>query len=268
MAALCVKPHRLPAYNPHRKGKVERIHRTIESTWACGLPGYTKGPRDAAGKLLGPLSDTAADRAAAEGAPGGPMRIELLAQKFSAWVTWYNTERGHDGLDGRTPLQAWTEDPTALDRMKSQLPRLHRSYPGGVTHVSATRGRPLTGSQTRIVSFLSSSIGGGDGQRSAVWAPGHRVDRAAVDVHGQLELAGDRVRGPAARDHPDKPHPHPATSHTSPKYARPIDMESEPRPPQTGRDKTHHQSQDGWQSTRGGQARGPSAARIVLQVTY
>ncbi|MEV0399432.1 transposase family protein [Actinoallomurus sp. NPDC050550] len=44
-AALCVAEHRLPGYQPHRKGKVERLHQTIESTLLCGLPGFTGGPR-------------------------------------------------------------------------------------------------------------------------------------------------------------------------------------------------------------------------------
>jgi putative transposase len=49
MAALAVKTNRLPARTPHRKGKIERLHRTIETTLLCGLPGFTKGPRDMAG---------------------------------------------------------------------------------------------------------------------------------------------------------------------------------------------------------------------------
>jgi putative transposase len=35
-AALCIDPRRLPAFQPHRKGKVERIHRTIDQTLLCG----------------------------------------------------------------------------------------------------------------------------------------------------------------------------------------------------------------------------------------
>lgn len=47
LAALCVQSHRLPAFHAHRKGKIERIHQTMEQTLLCGLPGFTKGPRDA-----------------------------------------------------------------------------------------------------------------------------------------------------------------------------------------------------------------------------
>jgi len=62
LAALCVRAHRLPGYQPHRKGKVEKIHQTIEQTLLCGLPGYTDGPRDAAGRLYGPISERPAEQ--------------------------------------------------------------------------------------------------------------------------------------------------------------------------------------------------------------
>ncbi|MBN1174856.1 MAG: Mu transposase C-terminal domain-containing protein [Micromonosporaceae bacterium] len=118
LAALCVDPNRLPGFTPHRKGKIERLHQTIEQTLLCGLPGYTKGPRDAAGRLHGPLSDSARDKEAAEHAPVGPMRLErFVVERFIPWVTWYNTERPHSMLDGLTPVQAWEQDPSALHRI-------------------------------------------------------------------------------------------------------------------------------------------------------
>ncbi|MEV3986912.1 Mu transposase C-terminal domain-containing protein [Nonomuraea sp. NPDC049758] len=122
-AALCVTSHRLPGYQPHRKGKIERLHRTIDQTLLCTLPGFTEGPRDAAGKLYGPLDDRAAARAAAgergagPGAGVAPMRIERFAARFADWAAWYNFERPHRMLDGRTPLQAWQDDPSALHRI-------------------------------------------------------------------------------------------------------------------------------------------------------
>ncbi len=66
-AALSIDPRRLPAFQPHRKGKVERVHRTIDQTLLCGLPGFTGGPRDAAGRLYGPLDDRLAARLRAPG---------------------------------------------------------------------------------------------------------------------------------------------------------------------------------------------------------
>jgi putative transposase len=123
--ALCVTIDRLDAYQPHQKGTVERIHFTIEQTLLTTLPGYTKGPRDAVGRLYGPVKDDARSRDAAGTASSQPWRIERFCQRFAGWVMWYNTERPYDGLDGRTPLQAWEEDPSALQRIAAgQLRRL------------------------------------------------------------------------------------------------------------------------------------------------
>lgn len=124
LAALVVNQKRLPGYTPHRKGKIERLHQTIEQTLLCGLPGYTKGPRDAAGRLHGPLSDAVRDREAAQDAAVAPMRLErFVADYFSPWVSWYNTERPHSAIDGMTPLQAWTDDPTTLHRVDAGMLR-------------------------------------------------------------------------------------------------------------------------------------------------
>ena len=118
LAALVIDCHRLPGHAPHRKGKIERVRRTVEQTLLCGLPGYTDGPRNAAGVLYGPISDTPAARAAAEtAADTAPMRIERFAAVFGDWVAWYNTARPHAGLAGRTPLQAWNEDRSAVARV-------------------------------------------------------------------------------------------------------------------------------------------------------
>lgn len=124
LAALCVDPSRLPGYTPHRKGKIERLHLTIEQTLLGGLPGYTKGPRDAAGRLHGPLSDRVRDREAAAHAAVGPMRLErFVAERFAPWVTWYNTARPHSMLEGLAPLQAWLADDTVLHRVDAALLR-------------------------------------------------------------------------------------------------------------------------------------------------
>jgi len=117
LAALCVDEHRLPAFTPHRKGKVERIQRTVDQTMLHALPGFTKGPRDAAGRLYGPLDDRLAARLKAATASVGPMRIERFAALFASWAAWYNTERVHSMLDGRTPLQAWMGDVGPLHRV-------------------------------------------------------------------------------------------------------------------------------------------------------
>lgn len=119
-AALCVETHRLPAFQPHRKGKIERVHRSIEQTLLCGLPGFTGGPRDASGKLYGPLDDRVRARERAQDDLVGPLPIERFAGLFAQWAGWYNTERGHSMLAGRTPAQAWADDPGPLHRIDAE----------------------------------------------------------------------------------------------------------------------------------------------------
>lgn len=117
LAALSVATHRLPAFQPHRKGKIERLHRGIEQTLLCGLVGFTGGPRDAAGKLYGPVDDRVRARERAQNDPAGPLPIARFAGVFAGWVGWYNLERPHSMLDGRTPAQAWADDLGPLQRI-------------------------------------------------------------------------------------------------------------------------------------------------------
>ncbi|GAB2469503.1 Mu transposase C-terminal domain-containing protein [Streptomyces incanus] len=120
MAALCVTVHRLPAFTPHRKGKVERVNLTIEQTLISLMPGFTGGPRDASGRLYGPVGDSPAAKRAAETAGTGPMPIEVFVERLAAWARWYNTERPHRMLQRRTPLQAWEEDEAPLHRIETE----------------------------------------------------------------------------------------------------------------------------------------------------
>ncbi|MER6018827.1 Mu transposase C-terminal domain-containing protein [Streptomyces anulatus] len=119
LGGLAVVMHRLPAFTPHRKGKVERLNLTIEQMLISQLPGFTGGPRDAAGRLYGPIKDSAAAQRAAEGSAEGegPLRLERFVSRFADWARWYNTAHRHRMLGGRPPLTAWEEDPAPLRRI-------------------------------------------------------------------------------------------------------------------------------------------------------
>ena len=67
-------------YAPHEKGKIERLHGTITETFVVGLPGQLE-------------------------APGAPLALGELVERFDAWVRAYNTGRPHRSLAGRTPLE-------------------------------------------------------------------------------------------------------------------------------------------------------------------
>jgi putative transposase len=123
LRALCVEATRLPGFQPHLKGKVERHNWTIDQMFLSGLPGYTEGPRDASGHLYGPIADDARSRAAAGAQESPPMRIEAFVERFGQWVTWYNTEHHHSSLHGLTPLEAWENDDSALHRVPTETLR-------------------------------------------------------------------------------------------------------------------------------------------------
>ncbi len=215
LAALCVDPNRLPGFTPHRKGKIERLHQTIEQTLLCGLPGYTKGPRDAAGRLHGPLSDRARDKEAAEHASVGPMRLDrFVTERFAPWASWYNTERPHTMLDGLTPMQAWEQDPTPLHRIDAGLLR-HLLLAGedrvvqkdGVRHAGLSyvapelRGRGGQVVQVRYMPHDDRQVEVylGDVRLCTAYPQGHLSDeqRAEFREHGKAEtkrLAAARRR--------------------------------------------------------------------------
>ncbi|MFJ6239446.1 Mu transposase C-terminal domain-containing protein [Streptomyces griseus] len=98
--ALDVTVEDLPAYTPHLKGTVEGLNRAVESMFLAALPGYARQPRP--GKR-----------------PSRPKDEVLLGfEDFTArlldWTRWWNTEHRPAPLRGRTPLQAWRDDPTPL----------------------------------------------------------------------------------------------------------------------------------------------------------
>ncbi|MFD3657662.1 transposase family protein [Streptomyces sp. NPDC058620] len=88
----------LPAYTPHLKGAVEGLNRAVESTFLAALPGYSRQPRP--GKR--------ASRPKAE------VLLAFEAARLLSWTLWWNTEHCPAPLRGKTPLEAWQDDPTLL----------------------------------------------------------------------------------------------------------------------------------------------------------
>lgn len=93
-------------YSPWQKGKIERLNRTIEQQLLQGLPGFTGGPRTAAGKLIGPP----------------PLTLARLVALFAEWVGEYNGRREHGTL-GMTPLVRWRSDPTPVGSVSAERAR-------------------------------------------------------------------------------------------------------------------------------------------------
>lgn len=99
-------------YAGWEKGKVERWHRTIKEMFFRQLPGYTEGALDVANRHYAVPPD------------GELLPIEAVIAKLNIWLRWYNLEKPHEGLDGRTPIEAWAEDDTPLRFPTDEL--LHR----------------------------------------------------------------------------------------------------------------------------------------------
>ncbi|MBX7466524.1 Mu transposase C-terminal domain-containing protein [Streptomyces sp. MAG02] len=90
----------LPAYTPHLKGTVEGLNRAVESMFLAALPGYARQPRP------GKRSSRPKDEVL--------LGFEDFTARLLDWTRWWNTEHQPAPLRGRTPLEAWQEDPTPL----------------------------------------------------------------------------------------------------------------------------------------------------------
>lgn len=101
LAALGVEAHFSYPYQPQSRGKVERLMRTTQDEFALTLPGYSHGPLTLSGRDL-------------FGAEHEPLHEAEFLTRLAAWRDWYNEERTHTELDGRTPLAAWCDDATPL----------------------------------------------------------------------------------------------------------------------------------------------------------
>lgn len=98
-------------YSSHQNGKIERFNRTTQDEFAARLPGFSHGPATLSGKRLFARSGDLLDE-------------DVFRELLLDWVEEYNTERPHSSLDGRTPLEAWCEDPTPLRPADPALLRL------------------------------------------------------------------------------------------------------------------------------------------------
>jgi putative transposase len=88
-------------YSPHLNGIIERVHRTMDSTWLAGTPFYSDAARTHDGRHSRPKGFL-------------PPPFEEFVADFAGWVRRYNCERPHSALDGQVPLEVWEADATPL----------------------------------------------------------------------------------------------------------------------------------------------------------
>lgn len=94
-------------YSPNQNGRIEKWHRTIKEEACPKIVGFAREDRTARDdrKEGAPIED-----------PERLLPIEAVTYEVLKWVREYNTTRPHSSLGGRTPAQAWAEDPTEITR--------------------------------------------------------------------------------------------------------------------------------------------------------
>lgn len=121
--AIGIRHMPTPPYSPQKKGKVERLFRTMDEELFVFMPCYLNGPRKRNGKL-------------AELADVEPWPFERVVSETLEWVANYNYKRPHSSLDGLTPAQAWIEDKTPVNPIDPEtLRRYTRRLIGSGTKV-------------------------------------------------------------------------------------------------------------------------------------
>lgn len=98
--ALGIDARALPPYSPHLKGVIERFHESIEVLLLDELPGFTHAPER--------------QRRPRVAAKPALLSLDVFVALFAAFVTKYQSERPHAGLDGENPLERWQGNPVPL----------------------------------------------------------------------------------------------------------------------------------------------------------
>lgn len=174
-------------YSPWQKGRIERFGRTLTDELLADLPGWSKGPRTKEGKVYLPNS--------------GAMPIEQFLAILDERLRWYNTERPHSALNGRTPLEAWQSDPTPVRQATDEqlrrlaLPAVERTInPDGVHHDAEVYWAPelngLAGERV-LVGYIP-----GEKRWVEVWRGGVFL---CIAIHESLAGEADRERLMAER---------------------------------------------------------------------
>lgn len=121
----------LPAYSPHLKGVIERLHESIETLLLDELPGFVHAP------------ERADARRSRRGTGVELLGLDAFVTCFAEFIDLYNGERPHGSLDGDTPLERWLSDAAPVIEMPRG--RLHHLLLAQDTRVVGTRGIRMFG---------------------------------------------------------------------------------------------------------------------------
>ncbi|MEU1667079.1 Mu transposase C-terminal domain-containing protein [Streptomyces sparsogenes] len=110
LGAFAVPVVDLPAYSPHLKGTIEALNGAVEEMLFVSMPRYVHRQTLTGGRTADPEEPA--------------LSFEAFVELLLKWVHWWNTEHQPRGLGGRTPMEAWSCDPTPLhDVTAEQLAR-------------------------------------------------------------------------------------------------------------------------------------------------
>jgi putative transposase len=189
-AVFAVRVDDLPGYAPFLKGSIEALNGAAKTMLFAGLPRFTEGPR------------LAGNRSADPDAPG--LRYEAFVAELLGWVAWWNTAHEMDELDGRTPLQAWQDDPTPLTAVPAEDLRLFTLEDDGKVRTITNKGVQwrrrhylaawMNGSanadrKVRVPSRYSRYFGRLIRQQLATWTPDEAGSGRRLTVHPDVAFA-------------------------------------------------------------------------------
>ena len=94
------------ARSPWLKGKVERFFKTLHDEFLITLPGH---------KCHTPIATETKE--GYDRRDGALLTLDVFVELLSDWIHEYNYERRHESLGGRTPFEAFRDDPTPLEKL-------------------------------------------------------------------------------------------------------------------------------------------------------
>ncbi len=128
LGALAVPVQDLPARRPELKGTVENLNHCVTAMFLVAQPGYLHAP-------------TATTRPPSRRSdPADVLSFTEFTERLLGWVSWWNTEHRVQPLGGRTPLEAWQDDPTPIEDVPPDLLWSFTLEDGGRTRVLTTKG--------------------------------------------------------------------------------------------------------------------------------
>jgi putative transposase len=170
MAGFAVTVGPLPPYTPHLKGTVETLNGAAAQMFFAGLPRYTGAQTLANGRPADPEAPA--------------LSLEAFVAELLGWLHWWNSEHPMPALEGRTPLQAWLDDPTPLSPVPAGDLRLMMLEDDGRVRKITTKGVSWQG-RSYVGPWMTGQVGRTVRLR---WMPHHEHEVEVFDARTQQHL--------------------------------------------------------------------------------